>query len=186
MNIEIYNEGNSLKIVIDGAVSYISKQRILELSVIDNSIIKLDTGEGPLNNVFLSHASVTEPVTASAEELRDALNDMLQSGGMQGFATEKNQQMELEHLSNMEKVIEELKKKVEGINNKTMYLPVLEDNTNANIVYKGFAAPGANTADPVWAVLRVNNDRGIVSYQWADGNMNLDNIWNERTKLNYI
>lgn len=186
MNIEIYNEGNSLKIVIDGAVSYISKQRILELSVIDNNIIKFDTGEGPLNNVFLDHGSITEPATASAEELRDALNAMLQSGGIQGFATEKNQQTELEHLFNMQKVMEELKNKVEGINSKTMYLPVIEDNTAANTVYKGFAAPGAKDTDPVWAVLRVTNNKGIVSYQWAKGNMNFDNMWSERTKLVYI
>ncbi len=186
MNIEIYNEGNSLKIVIDGAVSYISKQRILELSVIDNDIVKFDTGEGPLNNVFLSYGNVTVPATASADELRDALNDMLQTGGMQGFATELNQKSELEHLANMQKVIEELKAKVEGINDKTMYLPVKEDNTTANTIYKGFAVPGAKDTDPVWAVLRVTNNKGIVSYQWADGNMSFDNIWNERTKLNYI
>ena len=186
MNIEIYDDGNSLKIVTDGAVSYISKQRILELSVIDASIIKLDTGEGPLNNLFFAHADVTVPVTETADELREILNSMLKSGGMQGFATEENQRKELERLAEMQKSIEELKGKVEAINNKTMYQPIAEDNTTANTVYKGFANPGANQSEAVWAILKISNQKGLVSYKWADGDMHFDNIWNERTKLNYI
>ncbi len=186
MNIEIYDDGNSLKIVTDGVVSYIAKQRILELSVIDASIIKLDTGDGPLNNLFINQADVTVPATADADELRETLNAMLKSGGMQGFATEQNQQMELIRLADMQKVIEELRGKVDAINNKTMFLPIIEDNTNANSVYKGFAVPGANPADAVWAILKVNNRKGIVSYQWADGDMNFDNVWNDRKTLNYV
>ncbi|HBF89378.1 MAG TPA: hypothetical protein DDX39_12120 [Bacteroidales bacterium] len=186
MNIEIYNEGNSLKIVCDGAVSYIAKQRILELSVIDGSIIKLDTGEGQLNNLFFAHAEVTVPASESVEELRDALNSMLNSGGMQGFATEENQRLELERLANMQKAIEELNNRVNTINNKTMYQPIVEDNTTANTVYKGFSNPGANQSEAVWAILKISNQKGLVSYKWADGDMHFDNIWNERTKLNYI
>ena len=59
------------------------------------------------------------------------------------------------------------------------------DETNPNLVYNGFANPGANVQEPVWAIQKVTNTKGVLTYQWAAGNKNFDKIWNNRKDLVY-
>jgi hypothetical protein len=59
-----------------------------------------------------------------------------------------------------------------------------EDSGNPDILYVGQAVPGSSPDNPVWRIKRVNTSSGII-IQWADGNDNFDNIWNNRESLSY-
>jgi hypothetical protein len=116
--------------------------------------------------------------------LRDAINGMLQ-GGVSGHATEQKQDVEISELQVISATVSDLKGKVESLNEKLFYEPALQDESNPNSIYRGFAVPGSKTSDPVWAIQKVTNNKGILSYRWADGNKNFDNVWDNRSSLSY-
>lgn len=94
----ITNNGASIKIDNGVTIRNLMKNQIIEVSVIKTNTIKIDKGEGALNNVFINYADVTAPVTANAGELRDAINDMMansvNSNGA-GGATEAKQDIQI-------------------------------------------------------------------------------------------
>jgi hypothetical protein len=55
-----------------------------------------------------------------------------------------------------------------------------------NLLYRGEAAPGALTSDPVWRIRRItiesDND---VTEEWAGGNSNFDKVWDNHLALSY-
>ena len=54
------------------------------------------------------------------------------------------------------------------------------------LIYKGWALPGSILSDPVWRIQKIIIDlNGDVSKKFADGNDELDNVWNDRAVLNY-
>lgn len=185
MATEIINNGASIKIISGTSTRYITKHEIREIGIVRDTIIKLDLGEGPLYNVFIDHADVTNPVTATVEELRDVINGMLQSG-ISGNATEQKQDVEISELQALNTSVSDLRGKVESLNDKLYYEPSLQDENNPSLIYRGFAVPGSRTSDPVWAIQKVTNNKGILSYQWADGNKSFDNIWDNRATLTYL
>ncbi|MDP3146043.1 MAG: hypothetical protein Q8T03_13320 [Bacteroidota bacterium] len=185
MATEIINNGSSLKIVTDNAPRFILKNQIKEVEVVRDTIIKIDIGQGALYNVFVDQAEVTTPVSATVEELRDKIMEMLQSAEHSGLATEIKQTEGNAEIVNLKNSMNEMKDKVNALNDKLFYEPKLVDESNANLVFKGFAVPGAKTDEPVWAVLKVTNTKGVLSYQWADGNKNFDNVWDNRKVLVY-
>jgi len=54
------------------------------------------------------------------------------------------------------------------------------------LLYRGEAVPGAATNTATWRIRRVtlgvDND---VTEEWADGNANFDNVWDNRLLLSY-
>lgn len=95
----ITNNGASIKIDNGTTIRNIMKNQIIEVSVIKTNVIKIDIGQGALNNVFIPYATVTSPVTASPDELRDAINDFMantvNSGSGAGGATESKQDTQI-------------------------------------------------------------------------------------------
>lgn len=75
--------------------------------------------------------------------------------------------------------------KVNSIEDKTPYQPSLVDESNANVIYNGFALPGGKVTDPVWAIQKITKTNRVYAYQWAGGTKNLDKIWNNRKALIY-
>lgn len=185
MSIEIINNGASLKIVTDNSPRFILKNQIKEIEVVRDTIIKVDIGQGALYNVFIDQLDVLSPVTATVEELRDKIMDMLQTAVVAGLATEQKQSEGNAEITNLKNSMNEMRDKVNALNDKLFYEPKLVDESNANIVYKGFANPGAKTDAMVWAITKVTNTKGILSYQWADGDKNFDNSWDNRKTLFY-
>ena len=184
MPTQIINNGASLKIVSDTSTRYITKQQIKEIGIVRSDIIKLDLGEGPLYNVFIDHNDVTDPVTATPSDLRDAINTMLQSG-VTGGATEAKQDSEIAELQGLNTRINDLTTQMDALNEKHFYEPSLVDETNPNMIYRGFADPGAEKGSAVWAIQQVENEGGIITYKWAGGNKNFDKIWDNREGLAY-
>ena len=184
MATEIINNGASLKIVTDNAPRYILKSQIREVDIARDTIIKIDIGQGALYNVFVDQTEVTVPVSSSVGDLRDKIIDMLQTS-IAGLATEQKQTEGNAEIINLKNSINEVRDKMNALNDKLFYEPKMEDENNNNIVYKGYANPGALTTAAVWAITKITNTKGVLSYQWADGNKNFDNIWDNRKTLVY-
>ena len=175
----IENNGASLKITEDGATRFVLKNQIREVEVVRDTIIKLDIGQGALNNIFIDQASVTAPASTGVEDLRDQLMGFIQtSTSIVGFATELNQNKELETLKSLQTTIN-------ALNEKMFIDPILIDESNPNVIYNGYALPGAKAAEPFWAIQKVTKVKGVLTYQWAAGNKTFDKIWNNRTALIY-
>ena len=160
MTIEITNNGASIKINDTTAIRNIMKSQIQEIVVVKTNIIKIDIGKGALYNVFIPYADVTIPSTANPEALKDKL-------------------------TTLNATADTIKNAVNALDSKIFFEPVMVDESNPNLIYKGFASPAANGQDAVWAIQRVSIANEICSYQWADGNKNFDNVWNNRAALLY-
>lgn len=182
--ITIENNGASIKITEDGVSRYVLKYQIREVEIVRDTIIKIDIGQGALNNIFVDQATVTVPVSASVEALRDLIMAMLQSN-VAGSATEAKQTEEIAAIANLQTAVSALQNKVNSIEDKTPYQPKLVDESNANVVYNGFALPGAAVDAAVWAIQKVTKTNGVYSYQWAGGTKAFDKIWNNRKALIY-
>lgn len=60
----------------------------------------------------------------------------------------------------------------------------IDETSTVNITYFGFAPVGSNPASAVWKIFILDQSSGVIK-QYADGNSNYDNIWNNRTGLSY-
>lgn len=185
MATEITNNGASLKIKNGAQVRNLMKNQIQEIVVIKTNIIKIDIGKGALYNVFIPYADVTLPVTATPEALKDAINDMLSATATVGNATEAKQTEEIESIKKLSDTVSDIKNSVSTLDSKIFFDPVLIDESNPNIIYKGFASPAAKVEEAVWAIQKISNTSDVCAYQWADGNKNFDNVWNNRATLSY-
>lgn len=185
MATEISNNGASLKIKNGAQVRNIMKNQIQEIVVVKGDTIKIDIGKGALYNVFIPFAEVTVPAVADAETLRDTINDMMVEPAIVGIATEAKQNDEIDNLKTLNAAVANIKSSISTLDNKIFFEPVLVDESNPNIIYKGFASPAAKMDEAVWAIQKISNTGDVCSYQWADGNKNFDNVWNNRATLLY-
>ncbi len=185
MATQIINNGASIKITDGTQVRNIMKSQIIEIVVVKTNIVKIDIGKGALYNIFIPYADVTLPVTADAESLKEAINEFLAIGTMAGTATEAKQIVEIDKLTALSTTADTIKNAVNALDSKIFFEPVMVDESNPNIIYKGFASPAADTGNPVWAIQRVSIANEVCSYQWADGNKNFDKVWKDRTSLKY-
>jgi hypothetical protein len=80
-----------------------------------------------------------------------------------------------------------IKTAIESVNTKTTGPVALRfDNATDPIAYKGEANAGTATSAATWRISRITAaGDGSVTIEWADGNPNFDNIWNNRTSLSY-
>jgi hypothetical protein len=58
------------------------------------------------------------------------------------------------------------------------------DEASATITYIGYAQDGSSIADAVWSIKRIDTSSGT-TIEWADGNNNFDNVWDNRAALTY-
>lgn len=49
--------------------------------------------------------------------------------------------------------------------------------------YIGRASPGSATSADTWQIKRITNASGDID--WADGNIDFDNVWDDRAGLSY-
>lgn len=61
------------------------------------------------------------------------------------------------------------------------------DEASAEVMYIGLAAPGSLGSEAAWQIKRVTTSAtsGETSIEWADGNTEFDNIWDDRDQLAY-
>lgn len=59
------------------------------------------------------------------------------------------------------------------------------DEADASTTYFGFASPGSANASAVWRIKRMSVSGNVTTIEFADGNTNFDNVWNNRASLSY-
>lgn len=59
------------------------------------------------------------------------------------------------------------------------------DQVSSTECYLGEATFAASTSSPLWRIRKINTTVGV-DVKWADGNANYDNVWDDRTSLNYL
>jgi hypothetical protein len=64
----------------------------------------------------------------------------------------------------------------------------LSDPASSTVTYMGLAAPGTATSAALWQISKITFDGSgnFLSQKWADGNGNLDNVWDDRASLTYV
>lgn len=63
---------------------------------------------------------------------------------------------------------------------------ILYDEPSSSVAYLGTAAPGSTPADAVWRIQRLSYGPGNnLIVEWADGDAEYDNVWDNRSALNY-
>lgn len=182
---EIINNGASLKIISGSNIRLIYKTQIREISVIKTNIIKVDLGLGALHNVFINYPDVTNPVTADPDALRDAINVMLINAATAGGATEQKQIDGITELQSIKTSVNALGSKIDQLNDKLFMEPLQIDESNPQVIYRGFALPGALTSAAAWAIQRATINGDVTIYQWAAGTKNFDKVWDNRATLTY-
>ena len=60
------------------------------------------------------------------------------------------------------------------------------DTVDAATAYVGEAAPGASAASAVWRVRRLLTVATVLAIQYADGDRQFDNVWDNRAALTYV
>lgn len=184
--IVITDSGSSIKIVNGAEIRNILKNQIIEISVIKTNIIKIDNGQGALQNVFIVFEEVSAPIAANPESLKEMILGFLTPAAvLTGYATEAKQTNEIELLNSIKNYTLVLQTLLTAIDSKLFYTPVLIDESGAKVIYKGFAALGSSQDKPVWAIERIRTEGGIKVSTWADGNKNFDNVWIDRLTLIY-
>ena len=61
---------------------------------------------------------------------------------------------------------------------------IIEDSGNINISYVGKSATGSVTSTATWQVRRLDETTGLIQ-EWADGDSDFNNIWDDRESLSY-
>lgn len=59
------------------------------------------------------------------------------------------------------------------------------DEVNASLSYIGWAIPGTLDAAATWRIMRMSVTGTVNAIEWADGNEDFDNVWNDRASLSY-
>ena len=60
------------------------------------------------------------------------------------------------------------------------------DVASSTVTYIGAAARGVSSSEASWKIQRhTSTAGGSLSIQWADGDNNFDNIWDNRASLTY-
>jgi len=59
------------------------------------------------------------------------------------------------------------------------------DEVSADLMYQGNAEVGSLDNEAKWVIRRVEKVGTVTRIEWADGNSNPDNIWNNRAGLIY-
>ena len=185
MGLEITNNGASIKIFDGTNTRNIMKNQIQEIAVIKTSIVKIDIGKGALSNVFINFPDVTNPVVASVDLLRDAINDMLAATLTAGTATEAHQLEEIAKLNTINDSANQIKSSVGSLDSKLFFDATAVDESNPQVIYKGYSQPGSKTSDPVWAIQKITNTGDVLTYRWANGKKDFTNIWDNRLTLTY-
>ena len=59
------------------------------------------------------------------------------------------------------------------------------DEASSTITYVGEASIGTSSASAAWRIKRITTSGTQTIIEWADGNNNFDNIWDNRASLSY-
>ena len=59
------------------------------------------------------------------------------------------------------------------------------DFSTSDTLYRGWANVGSSSASAVWRIQRISISDGVYTFEWADGDADFDNVWDDRASLSY-
>ena len=125
--------------------------------------------------VKLGMDALNQTSTTQSEQLDGIKQEVINSGKSQTTL-----------LTSIAQVLGQINQSLAAANNN-LSQPVRVDESVPMVVYNGFAgAVGAATTDPVWAIQRITRNGDMYIYEWANGNKQYTNIWDNRYNLNYL
>ena len=62
---------------------------------------------------------------------------------------------------------------------------IRSDDAGGGVVYFGFAGVGSSEDAAVWKIRRETTVSSDVTVEYADGDLNFDNVWTDRASLSY-
>lgn len=184
MAFQIFNDGACIRIENGTKTLLVTKEQIKTIDIIQNNIVRIDIGEGPLKNIFVNYLDVSAPVVASANELRDLIKGwMLSDNYNGGDATEVSQVNILNKLGDIALILQAIKLKEADL---TQSEPSRLDESNPYMVYRGwhkaFGIPDANE----WAIERIKRVGDEIIHEWAFGTQRQIYKWADRLNHYYV
>ncbi|HEV8285720.1 MAG TPA: hypothetical protein VGQ09_15505 [Chitinophagaceae bacterium] len=187
MSLQIINDGACVRIQNDTAILLITKSQIKTIDTVRTDTVRLDIGEGALKNIYVRYTDVTDPVVQNAAELKDAIKAMLATGGNSGSsATEQSQLSILTEIQNLKSIFRTQYYLFGNEVDLTKREPSKIDESNPNVIYKGWHKLRGVPADPEWGIQRITRTNDIVNYEWAMGSMMQNNVWDDRVNGYYL
>jgi hypothetical protein len=184
MAFQIFNDGAVIRIENGTKTLLVTKEQVKTIDTIQNNIVRIDIGEGPLKNIFVNYQDVSAPVVQSANELRDVIKGWLLSDNYKGGdATEVGQLNILNKLGDIALILQAIKQKEADL---TQSEPSRIDESNPYMVYRGwhkaFGIPDARE----WAIQRIKREGDEIIHEWAFGTQRQIFTWNDRLSHNYV
>lgn len=184
MAFQIFNDGAVIRIENGTKTLLVTKEQVKTIDTIQNNIVRIDIGEGPLKNIFVNYQDVTNPVVGSANELRDLIKGWLLSDNYNGGdATEATQISILEKLSELGGILANIRDKQEDF---TKNIPTRTDESNPYMVYNGWHVQSGVPEAAEWAIERVRRENDEIIHEWARGTKEAIYIWADRARLEYF
>jgi len=72
-----------------------------------------------------------------------------------------------------------------NLSSSAQTLATILDEATTLITYVGKSDPGVATSAASWQVQRLTSSASLLIVQFADGNSNFDNVWDNRASLSY-
>lgn len=70
-------------------------------------------------------------------------------------------------------------------NTRNVEESTLIDEASDTVTYLGFAKTGSATSASSWQIKKILTSGNVTSIQFADGNDDYDNVWDDRASLDY-
>lgn len=125
----------------------------------------LPAGANAIGSVSVSNFPATQPISAAALPLPA------------GAATSAKQDDEISWLTSIESALAEA--------GGEALLTTRVDEASSTVTYVGKSYAGTSPATALWRISRITVTGTVTVIEYADGNTNLDNIWNNRAALSY-
>lgn len=184
MAFQIFNDGAVIRIENGTKTLLVTKEQVKTIDTIQNNIVRIDIGEGPLKNIFINYLDVTNPVVQSASELRDVIKGMLLSDNYNGGdATEETQLSILTKLGDLALILQGIKDKQKALTNG---IPTRTDESNSYMVYNGWHVLTGNPESNEWAIERIRREGDEVIHEWANGTAEAVYQWAKRDTFTYL
>jgi hypothetical protein len=181
---QIFNDGACIRIENGTKTLLVTKEQVKTIDTIQNNVVRIDIGEGPLKNIFIDYQQVEVPVVASANALRDIIKGMLLSDQYAGGdATEVGQVNILNKLTEISATLQTIKLSEVDLSKME---PSVIDESNPNMIYRGWHKGAGNPSGNEWAIQRIRRENDVNYYEWAWGAQNQIHVWNDRTQQYFL
>jgi len=181
---QITNDGAVIRIEKNGKILLVAKDQVKTIDTVHENIVRIDIGEGPLKNIFLNYQEVSSPAVGSANELRDTIKAMMLTDAyLGGDAKEATQVSILNQVSQLTNVLVAMN--VRQLD-QTTGEPSRTDESNPNMIYRGWHARFGIPEQHEWAIERIRQVNDEIIHEWAFGTKRPIYPWSQRETLNYV